>query len=93
MQKVVLNESGIEARAPFVLARLGFSMKVVEWQTVLAIEYCLFGMRIVYRRQVTYELEITALCAYDKTMSFLGESGQHQHLLADPTSNPKAPQV
>jgi hypothetical protein len=93
LEKIVLNESGIEARAPFVLARLGFSMEFIEWERVQTIQYCLLGLRIVYTRQVTYELEIIAPCAYEKTMSFLRQSGKHQHLLADPTSNPKTPLV
>ena len=93
LQKIVLNESGIEARAPFVLARLGFSMEFIEWETVQAIQYCLLGMRIVFTRQVTYELEITAPGSFDRTILFLHQSGQHQHLPGNRTSDHKTPQV
>ena len=93
LQKIVLNESGIEARTPFVLAPLGFSMEFIEWETVQAIQYCLLGMRIVFTRQVTYELEITAPGSFDRTILFLHQSGQHQHLPGNRTSDHKTPQV
>ena len=82
LQKILIDAAGIVIGPSMIHALIRFSLERIKWEEVKEIKYCWFGMRILYeRRQEVFDLEITAPGAYDKTMSFLSESGEHQHLM------------
>lgn len=82
LQKILIEDDGIIICPSMIHALVRSSFERVTWEEVKEIRYCWFGMRIFYARgQENFELEITAPGAYDSTMSFLREIGEHQHLV------------
>jgi hypothetical protein len=94
LQKIDLSETGLKCSPLTILSRIGFSMEPVRWEDMQAIEYCWLGMRVRYRQQaMTYELEITAPGAYNKTQVFLSDIQRHGDLFCGSAQDNSAPRT
>jgi hypothetical protein len=94
LQKIDLSETGVQCSPSTILSRLGFSIETIRWEDMQAIECCWLGMRIHYRQQeMTYELEITAPGAYNRTQTFLRDIQRHGDLFCESAHDSSAPRT
>jgi hypothetical protein len=92
LQRIDLIETGVQCSPSTILSRIGFSIETIRWEEMQAIECCWLGMRIHYRQQeMTYELEITAPGAYNRTQTFLRDIQRHEDLFCGSAHDNSAP--
>jgi hypothetical protein len=94
LQRIELSETGVQCSPATLLSRLGFSMEMVTWENMQAIECCWLGMRVRYQQQgMTYELEITSPGAYNRTQTFLRDIQRHEDLFGGSPHDNSAPRI
>ncbi len=78
---LILSEDGIQVEQTFLDRLIGFSIGLVPWERVLSIDYCWFGMRVMYLQcDETYEMTVTAPGSYEETTAYLQDLALHWNL-------------